>query len=71
MSKVHESVCKEQAALEAMAADVFATEEGASAWLRTPHPLLDNEVPLDAVKTSHGAQLVKNLLMSIKYGGAA
>jgi len=54
-----------------MAADVFATEEGASAWLRTPHPLLDNEVPLDAVKTSYGAQLIKNLLMSTKYGGAA
>lgn len=54
-----------------MAADVFATEACASAWLRTPHPLLDNEVPLEAVKTSYGAQLVKNLLMSTKYGGAA
>jgi len=54
-----------------MAVDVFATEEGASVWLRTPHPLLDNEVPLDAVKTSYGAQLVKNLLMSTKYGGSA
>lgn len=54
-----------------MAADVFATEAGASTWLRTPHPLLDNEVPLDAIKTSYGAQLVKNLLMSTKYGGAA
>lgn len=54
-----------------MAADIFATEEGASAWLRAPHPLLDNERPLDAVKTSYGAQAVKNLLMSTKYGGAA
>lgn len=54
-----------------MAADVFATEAGASTWLRTPHPLLDNEVPLDAIKTSYGGQLVKNLLMSTKYGGAA
>lgn len=54
-----------------MAVDVFATEEGAAAWLHTPHPLLDNEVPLEAVKTSYGAQLVKNLLMSTKYGGAA
>ena len=54
-----------------MAADGFATKAGASTWLRTPHPLLDNEVPLDAIKTSYGAQLVKNLLMSTKYGGAA
>ena len=54
-----------------MAADVFATKAGASTWLRTPHPLLDNEVPLDAIKTSYGALLVKNLLMSTKYGGAA
>ncbi len=54
-----------------MAADVFATKAGASTWLRTPHPLLDNEVPLDAIKTSYGAQLVKNVLMSTKYGGAA
>lgn len=54
-----------------MAADVFATQADAYAWLRTPHPLLDNEMPLDAIKTSYGAQLVKNLLMSTKYGGAA
>lgn len=54
-----------------MAADIFATEEGASTWLRTPHPLLDGERPLDAAKTSYGAQNVKNLLMSTKYGGAA
>jgi putative toxin-antitoxin system antitoxin component (TIGR02293 family) len=54
-----------------MAEDVFATETAASTWLRTPHPLLDNEVPLDMVRTSYGAQLVKNLLMSTKYGGAA
>lgn len=58
-------------AVHDMAADVFATKEGASAWLRTPHPLLDNEVPLDAVKTSYGSQLVKNLLMSTRYGGVA
>lgn len=54
-----------------MAADIFATEEGASTWLRAPHPLLDNERPLDAAKTSYGAQAVKNLLLSTKYGGAA
>lgn len=53
-----------------MAADVFAIKEGASAWLRAPHPLLDNERPFDAAKTSYGAQSVKNLLMSTKYGGA-
>lgn len=54
-----------------MAADIFATKEAASAWLREPHPMLDNERPLDAAKTSAGAQAVKNLLTSTKYGGAA
>jgi len=54
-----------------MAADIFATKEGASAWLQAPHSLLENERPLDAAKTSYGAQAVKNLLMSTKYGGAA
>lgn len=54
-----------------MATDVFATEEGASIWLRTSHPLLDNESPLDAAKSSYGAQAVKNLLLSTKYGGCA
>lgn len=53
-----------------MAADLFATKEAASAWLREPHPMLDNERPLDAAKTSAGAEAVKNLLMSAKYGGA-
>jgi putative toxin-antitoxin system antitoxin component (TIGR02293 family) len=53
-----------------MAADIFETEEGASTWLRTLHPMLDNERPLDAAKTSYGAQAVKNILMSTKYGGS-
>lgn len=53
-----------------MAADIFATEEDASAWLRAPHSLLHNERPLDVAKTSAGAQAVKDLLMSAKYGGA-
>jgi putative toxin-antitoxin system antitoxin component (TIGR02293 family) len=52
-----------------MAADIFATEADASVWLRTPHPMLDNEQPFDAAKTSYGAQSVKNLLMSTKFGG--
>ncbi|MDO9006072.1 MAG: DUF2384 domain-containing protein [Aquabacterium sp.] len=53
-----------------MAADVFDTPAGTATWLRTPHPLLENERPLDAAKTSYGAQAVKNVLMSAKYGGA-
>jgi len=54
-----------------MAADVFVSEKDVAAWLQAPHPLLDNEKPLDAIKTSYGAQLVRNLLMSTKYGGVA
>jgi putative toxin-antitoxin system antitoxin component (TIGR02293 family) len=53
-----------------MAANIFATEEGASTWLRTLHPMLDNGRPLDAAKTSYGAQAVKNLLRPTKHRGS-
>ena len=55
--------------LEGMAAETFATEADASAWLNRPHPMLDGETPLAASKTSFGAQRVKDILLAIKYGG--
>jgi uncharacterized protein (DUF2384 family) len=52
-----------------MALELFATKQDAANWLHLPHPLLEWVSPLDAAKTSD--QNVKNLLMSMKYGGAA
>jgi putative toxin-antitoxin system antitoxin component (TIGR02293 family) len=52
-----------------MAADTFETEDQAAAWLRRPHPMLDGDSPLEAAKTSFGAQRVKDILIAIRYGG--
>jgi uncharacterized protein (DUF2384 family) len=55
--------------LESWAKETFATEEEASRWLRQPHPLLDGEAPLDCAKSRSGALRVKDILLTIKYGG--
>lgn len=52
-----------------MAADTFETEDEASAWLRRAHPVLEGDSPLEAAKTSFGAQRVKDILIAIRYGG--
>lgn len=58
------------AELEALASDVFATEEAAHGWLKTAHPML-GESPIDAASTSYGAQRAREILAAIKYGGVA
>ena len=55
--------------LDQMAGDTFATDEEAAAWLRRPHPMLEGESPLEAAKTSFGAQRAKDILVAVKYGG--
>jgi putative toxin-antitoxin system antitoxin component (TIGR02293 family) len=55
--------------LDAMARDVFETEDEAAAWLQQPHPMLDGETPLDCAKSGFGAERVKDILNAIKYGG--
>jgi putative toxin-antitoxin system antitoxin component (TIGR02293 family) len=55
--------------LDEMASDTFASEEDAANWLRRPHPMLDGESPLEATKTSFGAQRAKDILVAVKYGG--
>lgn len=57
--------------LDEIAAGTFDSEEAALGWLRRAHPLLDGETPLQAASTSFGAQRVKDILVAIKYGGAA
>jgi putative toxin-antitoxin system antitoxin component (TIGR02293 family) len=55
--------------LDEMASDTFASDEDAANWLRRPHPMLDGESPLEATKTSFGAQRAKDILVAVKYGG--
>lgn len=55
--------------LEEIANDTFDSEGAALDWLRRPHPMLDGESPLQAAKTSFGAQRVKDILLAVKYGG--
>jgi putative toxin-antitoxin system antitoxin component (TIGR02293 family) len=55
--------------LDQMAGDTFDSEEDAANWLRRAHPMLDGESPLEATKTSYGAQRAKDILVAVKYGG--
>lgn len=55
--------------LDEIANDTFESEEAAQGWLQREHPMLDGESPLQAAKTSFGAQRVKDILVSIRYGG--
>lgn len=55
--------------LERMAADTFDSKEDAAQWLRSSHPMLDGEVPLQIATSPAGAQRVKAILSAIRYGG--
>lgn len=57
------------AELEALARETFASEEGARRWLKTAHPMLDDETPLEAAATSYGGGRVRELLVAIRHGG--
>jgi putative toxin-antitoxin system antitoxin component (TIGR02293 family) len=57
--------------LNRLAEDTFETPEAAGAWLRRAHPMLDGESPLDLAKSAYGAERVKEILIALKYGGAA
>ncbi|MBX3656154.1 MAG: DUF2384 domain-containing protein [Ramlibacter sp.] len=58
------------AELEALALDVFASEDAARGWLQNPHPML-NKSPIEAAAISSGAQRVREILAAIKHGGVA
>lgn len=54
-----------------LAQSVFKIED-ASMWMNKPHELLDGATPLDVARSSStGAERVWELLVAIKYGGAA
>ena len=55
--------------IKQLANEVFASEAEAWLWLNRPHPMFDDRSPLQAAETSSGADHVKEVLLSIKYGG--
>lgn len=56
------------ARIRAEAVRVFGTEAKAVGWLNTPHRLLDDQTPLEAIKTDLGLQMVTTILGRIEYG---
>ena len=60
----------EFADLIAAAVDVFGSVGDAALWLTRPHPLLDDEAPLQRARTPWGLQRVRSMLGALKYGGA-
>ena len=57
--------------LKALAEEVFETADEAARWLRRPHPMLGGETPLGCAKSIYGAERVRDILLSIKYGHVA
>ena len=56
--------------IEQLANEVFASETEAWTWLNSPHPMFDDRSPLRAAEIPTGADRVKEILLSIKHGGA-
>lgn len=50
---------------------VFASEDKAAHWLRSPHPLLWQQAPLDLLDSDAGAKAVTDELTRIDYGDFA
>src|SRR5262245_52665735 len=51
-----------------LACDVFESEDGARAWLKSPQFGLAGAVPLEYAATEAGARAVEDLLRRIDYG---
>ena len=50
------------------AVEVLGSEDNARQWLRTPHFSLEQQTPLEMLKTDAGAKEVDDILGRIKYG---
>jgi putative toxin-antitoxin system antitoxin component (TIGR02293 family) len=51
------------------ATEVFGEVDKASHWLTTAHPLLTGLTPLQSARNRWGAEKVRSMLVSLKYGG--
>jgi len=54
--------------LSVHAGEVFANQEKALAWLRSPNPSLNGRTPLEATTTEEGFQEADEVLTRIEYG---
>lgn len=55
-----------------LALDVWQDEEGAREFLFRPHPMIEDNRPIDVViKNEFGAEMVIDILSRLKYGSAA
>jgi putative toxin-antitoxin system antitoxin component (TIGR02293 family) len=55
------------ARLTELARFVWEVDEGAQEFMTTPHPLLDDEIPLELAATDLGARRVEALLWKLEY----
>ncbi|KQQ36291.1 hypothetical protein ASF61_08940 [Duganella sp. Leaf126] len=53
-----------------LAHQVFADEDAAKAWLRTPNLTFEDAAPMDYLDTEPGAMAVRQVLNAIATGGA-
>jgi len=50
------------------AGEVFANQEKAMHWLRSPNPSLEGKTPLEAAQTDKGYQDAEDVLVRIEHG---
>jgi putative toxin-antitoxin system antitoxin component (TIGR02293 family) len=50
------------------AGEVFANQEKAIHWLRSPNPSLEGKTPLEAAQTDLGYREVEDVLVRIEHG---
>ena len=55
------------ARLATLAEQVWESEEAAQQFLTTPHPMLDNQAPIDLAATDLGTRRVETLLWSLEH----
>ena len=57
------------AMIYALMLEVWESEEYKARWfMQTPHPLLEQRTPFQAIKTELGARRVEQILYAIEYG---
>jgi uncharacterized protein (DUF2384 family) len=47
----------------------FENAQEAARWWRTPHPMLQGQSPATTARSQQGAQRVRDILVSLRYGG--
>ena len=56
-------------ALMALMRDVFESQKDAEKWWRAPHPMLNGRSPAATARSQRGAEQVRDILISLRFGG--